>query len=201
MWTWLLMNAIWGGSISKLDGVLFWPSPLKQYIMKTIIFRSWMIGLSFMMLFLLTIQSCSNLYKLKTSDLHQEESRQESTVVLQESNIKSLHTIGNVFQNDSSTYWIWFQSNNPFLFHPDKGLEAEQGNLIVGGSRLQSNLEQENTILLSNSHKDSSSFEKLKVKEKNLVKVLEKERKGGNWLWLWLLGGGWLVWVFTRKGR
>lgn len=148
------------------------------------------IALSLVIPFLWMIPACSNLYKLKSSNLHQLESSRESSVVAQESNEKTLHTFGSIFQNDSSNYWIWFQSNNPFLFHPDKGLEAESGNMIVGGNRLQSSLVQVNALQLSISTKDSAANEKLKMKEENANKKLEKERKGGSWFWLWSISIG-----------
>lgn len=152
-----------------------------------------------MISFLLIIPGCGNLHKLKSSDWYQLKTKQENTLISHESSLDSLYTAASIFQSDSSNHWLWFQSSHPFIFHPDKGLEAENGKLILGGNRLLSNVVQENKLQLISSNKDSAAYANLERVEKSVLKELEIERKAGNWLWLWLLGGALLLYLVYQR--
>lgn len=167
--------------------------------MKTIVFGSWAIVLSLIVLSVLILPACGSLYKVKSSDLHQLKSKEENTFLSQESKAESLHSVGSLFQSDSSNYWLWFESSHPFIFHSDKGLEAENGKLILGGNRLLSNVVQENKLQLISSNKDSAAYANLERVEKSVLKELEKEKKAENWLWLWLLGGALLLYLVYQR--
>lgn len=126
--------------------------------------------------------ACSNLQKVKTSELHKKNSLLESTSRSQKTMLKQLKKNGILLQNDSSNYWLWFQSADPFQFHPDRGLLAENGELLLGGNHQKMQLEQESTIRLEGEWKDSSAFEKAILEDKRLHKNLEKERKREYWM-------------------
>jgi hypothetical protein len=154
--------------------------------MKTIVFGSWAIVLSLIVLSVLILPACGSLYKVKSSDLHQLKSKEENTFLSQESKAESLHSVGSLFQSDSSNHWLWFESSHPFIFYPDKGLEAEAGKLVIGGNRLQSNIIQENTFRLSSANRDSVVYRNLEKAERKLLKETEKRKTKHSSLW-WLL--------------
>lgn len=169
--------------------------------MKKIFLKSWLTVSVSSTVFILTLAACSNLFKLKSSNLHQRKATHEASAISQELRTESGHSIGSILQNDSSRYWLWFQSSNPFIFHPDSGLKAEDGEFLLQGSRGTSRLALENTWLQSSRQTDSMAYDKLETFEKNVTKELEKERKGEKVLWFWIVGVGVVVLILiVRRG-
>ena len=149
---------------------------------------------------------CSNhLRKVKSSELYKKSAMQERFTLSHEEKLKKLEKNGMVMHSDSSNYWVWFQSANPFQFHPDRGLVAENGELLLGGNNRKIAFVHENIILLENEWKDSSTSDKAILAEKEVLKSLDKEQKINVWLlrlgWgLMLLVAGVAVWfIGTRK--
>ena len=167
--------------------------------MKTIAFAYWTIILSSLILFLMIILACGNLHKLKSTNLNQLKTKQENILVSRESSLDSLYTATSIFKSDSSNHWLWFQSRHPFVFNSDRGLAAESGKLIIGGNRLLSKVVHQNSLQISSSNKDSTAYANLESVEKSVVKEMEKERKIGNYFWLWIFGGGLLLWGLFKK--
>ncbi len=152
--------------------------------------------------FLLLTMGCnSHFQKVKTFDLHKKSLLQENTRASQEALLTWQQQNGVFLQSDSSTYWLWFESANPFQFHPKYGLVAENGELLLGGQHGKIVVEQGSTLLLESEWKDSSTSVKLVLEEEELLKSSDTVRKRKYWLWgLMVLMAGVVVWsVGSRK--
>ena len=152
--------------------------------------------------FLLLTMGCnSHFQKVKTFDLHKKSLLQENTRASQEALLTWQQQNGVFLQSDSSTYWLWFESANPFQFHPKYGLVAENGEFLLGGQHAKIVVEQGSTLLLESEWKDSSTSVKLVLEEEELLKSSDTVRKRKYWLWgLMVLMAGVVVWsVGSRK--